>query len=100
VIAWHLLSRGEDYAFMRPALFREKIRRLELLLGAPRRQGQHPTGSQHLKTHQRQAEKAIAAQAERAYLRMVSDWQATRPPGEKVGAGATPGRAFQGPRRA
>jgi transposase len=39
VIAWHLLSRGEDYAFTRPSLVREKIRRAELLTGAQRRQG-------------------------------------------------------------
>jgi transposase len=99
VIAWHLLSRGQEYAFMRPALYREKLRKLELLLGAARRQGQSPTGRQHLKTHQRQAEKAIAAQHERAYLRMVADWQASRPSREKVGAGATPGRASQRPSR-
>ena len=99
VIAWHLLSRGQEYAFVRPALYREKLRKLELLLGAPRRQGQSPTGRQHLKTHQRQAEKAIAAQHERAYLRMIGDWQASRPAREKAGAGATPGRASQGPSR-
>jgi transposase len=97
VIAWHLLSRGQQYAFMRPALYREKIRKLELLLGAPRRQGQNLTGRQHLKTDQRRAEKAIAAQHEQAYLRMVADWQASRPAREKVGAGATPGRASQRP---
>jgi transposase len=97
VIAWHLLSRGQDYAFVRPALYREKLRRLELMIGAPRRQGQSPTGRQHLKTHQRQAEKAIAAQHEHAYVRMVSDWQASRPVREKQGAGATPGRASQRP---
>jgi transposase len=97
VIAWHLLSRGQEYAFMRPALYREKIRKLELLLGAPRRQGQNPTGRQHLKTDQRRAEKAFAAQHEKAYLRMVTDWQASRPAREKVGAGATPGRASQRP---
>lgn len=28
VIAWHMLSKGEDYAFARPPLVREKIRRL------------------------------------------------------------------------
>lgn len=97
VIAWHLLSRGQEYAFVRPALYREKLRKLELLLGAPRRQGQSLTGRQHLKTHQRQAEKAIAARHEQAYLRMVTDWQASRPPRETVGAGATPGRASQTP---
>jgi transposase len=97
VIVWHLLSRGQDYAFVRPALYREKLRRLELLLGAPRHQGQNLTGRQHLKTDQRQAEKAICAQHERAYLRMVADWQASRPPRPRAGAGATPGRASQRP---
>ena len=36
----------------------------------------------------------IAAQAEIAYRRLVSDWQATGP---KEGAGVTPGRASQRP---
>ncbi|HEY8779913.1 MAG TPA: IS110 family transposase, partial [Solirubrobacterales bacterium] len=39
VIAWHMLSRGEDYAFARPSLTREKLRRLELMVGAKRQQG-------------------------------------------------------------
>jgi transposase len=34
VLFWHLLSRGEDYIFARPAMTRHKIRRLELLAGA------------------------------------------------------------------
>jgi transposase len=100
VIAWHLLSRGEDYAFGRPALYREKLRRIELLLGAARHQGRSPTGRQLLKTDQRRAEREIAAQHERAYQRMVTDWQASRPPRTRpaqptqtVGAGVTPGRA-------
>ena len=93
-IVWHLLSRGEDYAFARPALVREKIRRLELMLGAPRHQGRSATGRAHLKTHQRQAEHAVVEQAEQAYRRLVADWQSSRP---KAGAGATPGRASQRP---
>jgi hypothetical protein len=40
VIAWHLLSDDEEYAFARPSLVREKLRRLELLVGAERRTGQ------------------------------------------------------------
>jgi transposase len=106
VIAWHLLSRGEEYAFGRPALYREKLRRIELLLGAPRHQGRSPTGRQLLKTAQRRAEREIAAQHERAYQRLVADWQASRPPAaatqqpiQLVGAGATPGRASQRPSR-
>ena len=93
-IVWHLLSRGQDYAFARPALVREKIRRLELMLGAPRHQGRSATGRAHLKTHQRQAEHAVLEQAEQAYRRLVADWQSSRP---KAGAGATPGRASQRP---
>src|SRR5215210_6103015 len=88
VIAWHLLSRGEEYAFGRPALYREKLRRIELLLGAERHQGRSPTGRQLLKTDQRRAEREIAAQHERAYQRMVADWRACRPP-----AATTPERA-------
>jgi transposase len=97
VIVWHLLSRGQEYAFARPALYREKLRRLALMLGAERHQGKSLTGRTHLKTDQRQAEREISAQHERAYLRMVADWQASRPSRPKVGAGATPGHASQRP---
>jgi len=39
VLFWHLLTREEDYAFARPAMTRNKIRRLELLAGAPAQKG-------------------------------------------------------------
>ena len=39
VLFWHLLSRGEDYAFARPAMTRHKIRRLEGSPAHPRRRG-------------------------------------------------------------
>jgi hypothetical protein len=39
----------------------------------------------------REAERALARQAEASYVRMVRDWQATAP--KKVGASATPERA-------
>jgi transposase len=90
VIAWHMLSRGEDYAFARPSLTREKLRRLELMLGAERQKGKRigvfATKEQH------QLDKDLAAQAELAYRRLVQDWQ----PATK-GAGAAPGRASRGP---
>ena len=34
---WVLLRRGEDYAFGQPSLTAQKLRRLELTAGAPRR---------------------------------------------------------------
>ncbi len=78
VLAWQLLTRGEDYALARPGLVRRKLRALELTAGAPRTK----------------PEKRLAEQAEAAYRRLVADWQANGP---KVGAGATPERASQGP---
>jgi transposase len=93
VLAWHLLTRGEDYAFQRPSLVRRKIRRLELAAGAPRvKPGPNPNPVWNTATDA--AEKRLAIQAEAAYRRLVTDWQATGP---KVGAGATPERASERP---
>jgi transposase len=90
VIAWHMLSRGEDYAFARPSLTREKIRKLELATGAERHKGKRigvwGTKEQH------RLDKQLAVQAEIAYRRLVQDWQ----PAIK-GTGAAPGRASYGP---
>jgi len=92
VIAWHMLSRGEDYAFARPSLTREKLRRLELMLGAERRQGKRNPDRVFASREQHRLDKELAAQAEIAYRRLVQDWQ----PAIK-GAGAAPGRASCGP---
>ena len=93
VLAWHLLTRGEDYAFARPSLVRRKIRRLELPAGAPRaKPGTKPDPVWN--TTAEDAEKRLALQAEAAYRRLIADWQASGP---KAGAGATPERASQTP---
>src|SRR5712691_8630833 len=90
VIAWHMLSRDQDYAFARPSLVREKLRQLELMTGAEHRKGKRigvfATKEQH------RLDKELAAQAELAYRRLVQDWQ----PAMK-GAGAAPGRASRRP---
>ena len=87
-IAWHMLTNGEDYAFARPSLTREKLRRLERLADAP-------PGTVVDARHQRRfcdRERELQRQAEHSYRRLVKDWQATG-----RGAGATPGRASQRP---
>jgi transposase len=90
VLFWHLLTREEDYAFARPAMTRNKIRRLELLAGAPPQKGRKGiAGGKSQRVFD--AERELSRQAETAYRRLVSDWKATGP--AKVGAGATPGRA-------
>lgn len=76
VISWHMLVRDEEYAFARPSLVREKLRRLELLTGAERHRGKRTgvfaTRAQH------RLEKELADQAEIAYQRLVKDWVPTR----------------------
>lgn len=83
VLCWHLLTREQDYAYARPSLVRDKLRRLHRAAGL-----QPPTTPPKGRT--RDQEKALAQQAENAYRRLVNDWKAT-------GAGATPGRASSRP---
>jgi transposase len=90
VLFWHLLSRGEDYAFARPAMTRNKIRKLELLAGAPPQKGRHGIAGGKSKAVF-DAERELSRQAETAYRRLVNDWRASSP--TKTGAGVTPGRA-------
>jgi transposase len=90
---WCMLTRGEDYAYAQPSLTKKKLRRLELTAGAPKAQG--TTAIWSTNDAMRQAERALAEQAELAYRRNVADWQATRP--TKAGAGATQGHASREP---
>jgi transposase len=92
VLFWHLLTSQQDYAFGRPAMTRNKIRRLELLAGARSQKGRKGIAGGKSKAVF-DAERELSRQAEAAYRRLVSDWQATGP--TKAGAGATPGRASQ-----
>jgi transposase len=97
VLFWHLLTRGEDYAFGRPSLTRKKLRALELRAGAERHPGRRDLATKNSysqRTH-RERERELSEHAELAYRRLVADWQASGP--AKVGAGATPGRASHGP---
>ena len=71
---------------------REKLRKLELAIGAERRKGKRNPVRVFATPAQHRLEKELAAQAEVAYRRLVQDWQ----PAMK-GAGAAPGRASCGP---
>lgn len=68
VLCWHLITKGEDYAFARPSLTAHKRRKLELAAGATSKRGPVPGASHdyHVK-ELRDAEKALVEQAERAY---------------------------------
>jgi transposase len=74
VIAWHMLTRGEDYAGVRPALHAKKLRDLELRSGHPARRGQRGPGYEYNLTRTRQEERRRAEQAEVAYRRLTEGW--------------------------
>jgi hypothetical protein len=86
-----MLCRGEDYAHQQPSLTKNKLRRLEITAGAPKR-AKTAQGVWSSNNAIRQAERELAAQAEASYRRLVKDQQAGAP-ARKVGAGATPERA-------
>lgn len=71
VIAWHLLSRGEAYAYGQSARHRAKLRRLELAAGAAPSRGR-PVGVAGTDA-ERRLERERAEQAEAAYRRMVAE---------------------------
>jgi transposase len=85
VIIWHLLTRGEDYAWVRPALHAKKLRDLELRSGEPARRGQRGAAYAYNLTRTRQEERRRVEQAETAYRRMTEGWSRR---GRRVPTGA------------
>lgn len=90
VLCWQLLTRGEDYAYVRPTLYRRKLRKLELRAGAPGQRGKQNKPAVWETKTQDQRERDLVLQAENQYRRAVADWTTTGP---RNGAGAAPGRA-------
>jgi transposase len=74
VIVWHLLTRGEDYAWVRPALHAKKLRDLELRSGQPARRGQRGAGYAYNLTQSRRQERQRGERAEAAYKRLTGGW--------------------------
>ena len=91
VLFWCMLTRSEDYAHQQPSLTKKKLRRLEITAGAPK-YSKAAAGIWHANDMVRDAERALAEQAEISYKRMVTDQKAGAP-ARKVGAGVTPERA-------
>jgi len=89
VLCWHLIARGEDYAFERPSLTAKKLRALELRAGKPSRRGRKGSAATYSLREVRRREAALAEQGERAYRQLVANWK-SKPPA-KTGAGAATG---------
>ena len=85
VLAWHLVSKDQDYAFARPSLVSHKRRKLQLAAGAPSRRGNYRIpGAAYNDKQRRNEEKQIVEQAERAYQVFVEHWQPTKPTGTRA----------------
>jgi transposase len=87
VLYWCMLTRGEDYAHQQPTLTNKKLRRLEITAGAPK-YTRKAAGTWSTNVTMRDAERALAQQAELSYKRMVQD-QLAGAPARRVGASVT-----------
>ena len=96
VLCWHMITRGEDYAFARPSLTAKKLRALELKAGHRPRRGQKGSAAAYSLKDVRAREKQMAEQAERAYRQLVADWQA-KAPRQQVGVAAANGTRLSRP---
>jgi transposase len=86
VLCWHLINKGEDYAYAQPSLVAHKRRKLELRAGMASARGQKGKAAGYSLKAVRAAERDLTTQAEMAYRVMVAAWQPTRP---TPGAAAT-----------
>jgi transposase len=76
VVVWHMLSKGEDYLWVRPALLARKFRAMELKGGAPVQRGPR-RGSAHAYNvpEQRARERRTVEEAEAVYHRFTVGWK-------------------------
>lgn len=80
VIAWHVLTRDENFVWERPALVAHKRRQLELQAGMPARRGGHKgLGADYNLKSVRDQERAVAEQSEKVYQRLFSRWHQSWP---------------------
>jgi transposase len=76
VLCWHLLTKGADYQWARPALVANKLRTMELQAGQPVRKGNKRGAAYAYNIKElRDREIELARHAEQAYERFVSQWQ-------------------------
>jgi len=79
VLCWHLLTKGADYQWARPALVANKLRAMELQAGAPAKKGNKRGAAYAYNVKQlRDREIDLARHAEHAYERFVQHWQPRR----------------------
>ncbi|MDG0836280.1 IS110 family transposase, partial [Pelomonas saccharophila] len=85
VLIWHMLTKEQDYAWIRPALLQYKLRALELKSGQPSRRGGKTPGParDYSVKPVRDAERDRVCKAEEDYKRFVASWK-DQPPAKGV----------------
>lgn len=78
MIIWHMLTKNEDYIWVRPALLARKVRSIELKAGRPAEHAKRGTAYDYNIPAKRAAERAPVEAAERTYADFTSRWR-TRP---------------------
>lgn len=76
VLIWHLLTKEQDYLWLRPSLVAAKRRQLELKAGAPSEKGKGRRGSAYAYNLKelRDQERGSSEQAEKIYEHLVRQW--------------------------
>jgi len=83
VLIWHVLSKGQEYAFARPAFQAMKLRKVALKAGAPREYGKAGPGRDYWIKEIRHREMEYVKRAEDAYAKMVMAWRQIPPKAKK-----------------
>jgi transposase len=84
VLCWHLLTKGQEYLWARPALVATKTRAMQLQAGMPQKKGnQRGEAYAYNVKALRDQEMEVARHAERSYEHFIERWK-TRPPKEAV----------------
>lgn len=86
VLVWHLLTKGEDYAWASPALMARKHRSMELAAGMPSERGKKGASAAYNLPDRRRTDRSGAELAETAYRCMM---ESRRKTSRRKGAGAT-----------
>ncbi len=86
VVIWHMLSKGEEYIWSRPALLDWKLRKLELTAGYPSHRGGRTKGSaaDYCLKSVRDREREAVGHAEEVYRRFVIMWKQKSPMAKPV----------------
>lgn len=79
VLIWHILAKGDEYAFARPAFQAMKLRKVALKAGAPREYGKAGPGRDYWIKEIRHREMDYVKRAEDAYAKMVEAWRQVPP---------------------